>query len=973
MKMVASIAGYALTVRAWAAAAMTLCALLALIPAQAQRYTFRQYDSADGLTDMTILALIEDHTGYIWVGTEDGLFRYDGTRFEAFREEDGLPDETGRGIAESPDGVIWVATMGGVARMTGKRLQTVDVGMHGLFRAVVFDRLGRVYLEGPRGLVEGVPMGGGRPGGEYAFQTVISGKISALAAGRKGVLFCRDGDLWRLESGLVRRIGSPGGLPAERWNSVVEDSLGNLWALSGSQLYELPAGQARFVNRSSELPTTPSVRLDADGHGRVFVSGDAGVVVLDSGKRTVIDAQHGLAADSVQQVVVDHEGSLWLGTEGGGLIRQLGQEQWLSWKREDGLLSNTIWAVRRDRAGQVWVGSNGGLNLIDASGKVTGSWNSRKGMTGDEVYAIAEGPSEDVYAATYPFGLNRFSRQGKLLETYRSASVKAMGWIMSMALDREGRLWAVGNYGCFRSRPLTGAGEPVFDRVEIPGIGEGTNFFDVLPEADGDVWVGSSAGLARYQRGEWRVFTERDGLKPSGVAAIARGQDALWIAYRDAHGLTRLHFEGERVEATHFTRSTVLSSDRIFALDVDPAGRLWATSDSGINLLEMGQWRHYYREDGLVWNDADSLALEIGPQGDVWVGTSAGLARYAPPRHPLSEAAPKVVITSITGAGRQWEVSDRPSLPFRHRSLVLHYTALSYAAETRVRFRYRLLGYEGAWTTTRERSLRFEGLPPGHYVFQVAAIGANSLQSAPAQFVFEVLTPWWQSWWFVLTCLAAGLLMARALWRLRMRVLLAQKKRLEALVAERTSELQESHRQLEEIAFSDWLTALPNRRKFTQQFRARLDLACSAGERFALMLIDLDGFKAINDTFGHDAGDAVLVETAKRLCTAVRQTDCVARLGGDEFAIILFAAYDPGAIEEVHDRIAACIRTGTRYQGLELTVGASVGVAIFPDDGQDETSLYKAADLSLYASKRAKAVDSFSLDSAESAFRAFSQ
>jgi diguanylate cyclase (GGDEF)-like protein len=464
------------------------------------------------------------------------------------------------------------------------------------------------------------------------------------------------------------------------------------------------------------------------------------------------------------------------------------------------------------------------------------------------------------------------------------------------------------------------------------------------------------------------VLTERDGLKPSGVAVIARGQDAMWIAYRDAHGLTRLQFGENRVQATHFTRSTGLSSDRIFALAFDPGGRLWATSDSGVNLLENGLWRHYYREDGLIWNDTDSLALDIGPHGDVWVGTSAGLARYTPSRYPLPETAPKVVITSIVGGGRQWETSDQASLPFRHRSVVLHYTALSYAAESRIRFRYRLLGYEGVWTTTRERSLRFEGLPPGHYVFEVAAFGANSLQSAPAEFIFDIMPPWWQSWWFILGCMAAGLLLASVLWRLRMRALLAQKKRLEALVDERTSELQESHRRLEEIAFYDMLTALPNRRRFTQQFRARLDLACSAGERFALMLIDLDGFKQINDTFGHDAGDAVLIETAKQLSAAVRQTDCVARLGGDEFAIILFAAYDSAAIEEVHARIANYIAAGTRYRDLDLVVGASVGVAIFPDDGDDETSLYKAADLALYASKRSKTDESFSLANSEPAY-----
>jgi ligand-binding sensor domain-containing protein len=180
----------------------------------------------------------------------------------------------------------------------------------------------------------------------------------------------------------------------------------------------------------------------------VFVSTDAGVAIFDGEQQTDVDSRHGLPADGVRQAMVDREGSLWLGTEGGGLIRQLGRGQWLSWKKEDGLLHNTVWTVLRDSAGQAWVGSNSGLNLIDSTGTVTRSWTSHKGLAGDEVYAIAEGPGGDMYAATYPSGISRFSQTGALVQTYRSASVLAVGWVMAMAVDREGRLWTAGSAGC---------------------------------------------------------------------------------------------------------------------------------------------------------------------------------------------------------------------------------------------------------------------------------------------------------------------------------------------------------------------------------------------------------------------------------------------------------------------------------------------------------------------------------------------
>ncbi len=969
--------------------------------ALAQQYSFRQYDSADGLTNMSALSLLQDRAGYIWVGTENGLFRYDGNRFLPFNKENGLPDATVRGVAESPDGVLWVATRGGVARRSPNGFQKVDVGLNGVFRRVAFDSLGRMYLENISGIIRGTP----QAEGGYRFETVATGRVFGLAVHGEDVWFSRDGDLWRLAGERAERVGSPAGLPNDRWTSVAVDARGNLWAASLTRVFELPRRELphgqdyaadrfakRFVDRSAGMPAALD-SLYADTHGRLFVLCDKGVVVLDGDERTVIDAAHGLPADIARSALVDREGSLWIGAEGGGVIRQLGRGQWISWKKEDGLPHNTVWALKRDRAGQLWVGTTGGLSLIGADGRIRRSWSKRSGMAGDEVQAIAESPAGEIYEANYPAGISRFSERGELLRTYRSASVLKVGWIQAMAADEQGRLWTAGPNGLFRSRGPVGAAQPIFDRIEIPGLAADANFYQVVRGPTGTIWVGSSRGLARYLNGQWRIFTERDGLEPTGVAVVAErveegrpgeeGADEVWIGYRDAVGITRLRFEsgeagndktaGEKTAATHFTKREGLTSDLAFAFAFDAGGRLWASSDAGINVLDRGQWLHYYREDGLVWNDCDSNSLEAGPQGEMWVGTSGGVSRYARPRYPLPEDAPAVAITSIegttsesgtnpgvisggmaaSGATRYWSPTDRPTLRFQQRSLLIQYAALSYVSEPRIRFRYRVLGYEPAWTMTREHSVRFEGLPAGRYVFQVIASGGNGLwSSTPAEFGFSIQPPWWQTWWFAVLCLSAGGLLVGGLWRLRVRALTAQKARLEKLVDERTTELRESHRQLNEIAYCDMLTSLPNRRRLAESLRARIDAAGPLGERFAFLLVDLDRFKQVNDTLGHDAGDAVLVEVANRLQKIVRAEDCVARLGGDEFAILVFSPCDPAAIEEICIRIVRQAATGIEYEGRELSVGTSVGVAVFPDDGDDEGRLYKAADLALYEAKQ---------------------
>jgi diguanylate cyclase (GGDEF)-like protein len=355
----------------------------------------------------------------------------------------------------------------------------------------------------------------------------------------------------------------------------------------------------------------------------------------------------------------------------------------------------------------------------------------------------------------------------------------------------------------------------------------------------------------------------------------------------------------------------------------------------------------------LIWDDGDDRALYVDRNDNVWVGTSRGLSRYTSPPYPIPDSPPPAVLTSIKSGSREFQAGDRPVLPHGQDSLLFQFSALSYSSENRTRFRYRLQGYENGWNETRERDVHYAGLPAGQYVFEVVAVGSNGAWSpVPAQFAFSVKPPWWGSWWFIASCLVVALLLTRALWWFRVRALVAQKIVLERQVAERTAELVESHRHLEEIAYHDMLTSLPNRRMFTEQFRKQLAQARRRGESFGLLLIDLDHFKRINDEFGHDAGDVVLVETAKRLWAAVRESDCAARLGGDEFGILVVSSQDKAGIEVVCRRIVASFAAEIPFKDANLAAMCSIGAAIYPDDGNSQEGLYKAADLGLYEAKR---------------------
>ena len=178
----------------------------------------------------------------------------------------------------------------------------------------------------------------------------------------------------------------------------------------------------------------------------------------------------------------------------------------------------------------------------------------------------------------------------------------------------------------------------------------------------------------------------------------------------------------------------------------------------------------------------------------------------------------------------------------------------------------------------------------------------------------------------------------------------AKAEELSRLVDARTAELQRSQRELNMLANLDSLTCLPNRRMFIKEFENMR--AMTQGNRFSLLLIDFDKFKEINDTYGHDAGDAFLIAASHRLKEAVRGTDHVARLGGDEFAILLAGDHDEASMEQVCQRIIASFASEVYFKDAQIATSASVGVAIFPQDGASQEELYKAADLALYEAKR---------------------
>ncbi len=163
--------------------------------------------------------------------------------------------------------------------------------------------------------------------------------------------------------------------------------------------------------------------------------------------------------------------------------------------------------------------------------------------------------------------------------------------------------------------------------------------------------------------------------------------------------------------------------------------------------------------------------------------------------------------------------------------------------------------------------------------------------------------------------------------------------------------VREAENRLQVLAHTDAITGVNNRHAFNERLAAELGLARSTGQRVALVYIDLDNFKTLNDTFGHTAGDGLLRQVANRLQSVIRHSDSISRMGGDEFAVILRQNMDDEALGQYGERIISVFEPPYTEAGQQVNVTCSAGIATFPDDAQDMDALVSNADTAMYRAK----------------------
>lgn len=764
------------------------------------RMSWREYGTEQGLRNLSVWAICQDRRGFLWVGTEDGLHRFDGARFEVFYRRDGLPSSQVLTLQENPDGGIWVGTYRGLARWTGNGFVPVGKDLPALaqpIQALGLGPSGALCVGTAGGLFRQVQ------GDQFeAFPGWTGGAVTALASlpdkdglcaatwdGSRARVFVGGRQAWRLLDG-------PPAFGRERLDALAVDGKGTLWARSLSALWQVRNG--RF-ERATVHPkaTRQRAALHADPRGRLWIPGEQELLSSDPEGFLREGPSEGWPRRMVRAAWMDREGSLWVGGE--GLRRAQGRGLWRTHGREEGLRTPYVWSIWRDRNRTLYAGTEQGLARLGNQ-----RWQMIPGTEGTQVRSIVQGPEGALYLAGSPWILRWDPATGRVKQFGPEAGVKANGRIFRLCFDRQGTLWvATDSGGLLRGK---GKGEHwAFVPEPLPGGSPQESIEDLHEDASGRLWAPGMQGLALREGGEWRRFTQKDGLRREAVAftrSLKNGD--LLVAYFDSVGLARARYEQGRFRVLEHFDALLDPTRLIYLIGEDARGNLWAGCGRGVDLVTpTGRTEHFGVADGLAFDNTNNMAFLAEPNGDVWIGTTEGLSRFdasvyeGPPRPPLLE-----VTRFSLGSERFHVIPEKPLVvPAQANTFEVYFANLSFIHETDSRLEVRLDGLEKDWHPARGLSERYPGLAAGTYSFQARSrIGSGAWTLTPP-LAFEVLPAWWASWPFRVLWVLAGVALILGFLRWRLRHLQVLNAALEAKVRERTVALDASEKRAWE-AFS---------------------------------------------------------------------------------------------------------------------------------------------------------------------------
>ena len=791
---------FALTVALFFVVVVCCPGALALDPSlDISQYAHTSWKSRDGFPG-SIHSITQTPDGYLWLGTELGLLRYDGVRFiPGLPPDQHLPSNIVNRLLVTRDGTLWIGTWQGLASWKdGKLTQYPQLAGEVIFR-LIEDHEGTVWAGGiastPPSTLCAIHDGNVKCS---EVDNTPGNGVLGIYEDRKGNLWVGTlSGLWRWKPGPPKFYplpGEPGGI-----SNIAEDNDGGILIFYGGRIARLVNGKAEtaYPLPGSGRASTSGGNMLRDRDGGLWVSTeDRGLVYLHDGRTDVFSQADGLSADSVEALFEDREGNFWVGTMTG--LDRFRDDAVVTFSANQGLRNFPRGAFLIDRDGSILLDASGGLSRWK-NGRIT--IYRRRGRPVTHSFSLCQDDSRRVWVAGFD-GVG-------YVENDRFIPIDGVpgGFVFSAACDTTGNLWLADvKRGLVQIR-----GSGIVRQIPWISLGHkrGASALAADP-AGGGLWLGfADGGLVYFRDGQISAsYTSRDGLGQGEINSLQIDADGtLWAATEG--GLSRL--KDGRVAT--LTGKNGLPCDGIAWSMEDASHSFWLYTDCGLLRIarsELDAWASdpnrtvhaavFDSSDGVHKRGEDpnySPSVVRSPDGRIWFTTYDGMSRVADPQHlPFNRLPPPVHLERITADRKTYQTASSLRLPPLVRDLEIDYTALSLVVPEKVLFRYKLEGFDRDWQDVGNRRQAFyTNLPPRTYRFRVIASNNNGIWNETGDSLdFSIAPAYYQTTWFKLLCGAAFLLLLWAIYQLRLRQLQHQFTiGLEARVNERTRVARDLH------------------------------------------------------------------------------------------------------------------------------------------------------------------------------------
>ncbi|MGC2695454.1 MAG: two-component regulator propeller domain-containing protein [Candidatus Angelobacter sp.] len=750
----------------------------------------------------SIQALLQTRDGYLWIGTQEGLVRFNGMEFKVFNKSntDVIRHNDVRVLYQDAEGTLWVGTFGGglVSYKDGQFTNyTVHDGLsNNSITAILQDRKGNLWIGTNDGLSELVA-------GRFTILNRKSGlsdsMIQSLAEDSQGRLLVATGN--GLDVIVDGHVVGPfyKSIPGKNAITVLfRDQEGNLWiGTENHELEKFHSGQLMHYRAGQGLPNAPIHSIFQDDQRTIWIGTQGGGLCrLVSEKFDCYSTKDGLNGDNVEAITQDHEGSLWVGTETGGMSR-FKEGVLTNYGSEMGLQGSPR-ALGEGPDGSWWIGTSTGLWRLK-DGKAI-SYLTSKGPANNYVYSMVRDREGNIWVGTNEGGLNKFT--GHAVKNYNKADGLADNFVPAVYQDRAGDIWAgtfVGGVSRLHNGKFT-------NYTTKEGLGS-NRVWAIHQDQQGNLWFGTDAGLSLFRNGKFINYDLQESPQgsPSMGAVLVIYEDsdhAFWIGTYGA-GLKR--FKDGKFE-TVGTRQG-LFDDTIWSILEDGAGNFWMSSNRGIakvakkELVDVveGQTQKVHNQiygvpDGMTSSECNGGSQYSGwktTQGKLLFACLKSVVVVDPNNLPVNPLPPPVVIERVK-INQEPKVSAGAHVPAGSGELEFHYAALSYFAPEKAAFKCKLEGYEQNWTSPTTRGfVRYTNLSPGHYTFRVIAANNDGVwNNEGATFSFYLEPRFYQTKWFYSICAVVLVFSLILIYFLRIRQIRKREYELLVLVGRRTHELQ---------------------------------------------------------------------------------------------------------------------------------------------------------------------------------------